>query len=73
MYDPNCAWWDFGCTSNPNGCAWYDFGCTAAKDVNQVVQPVLTKVVIVVAIIVFGIAIISFSPLGKRVPLPRLG
>jgi hypothetical protein len=72
-YDPNCSWWDFSCTSNPTGCAWYDFGCTAATDVNMVVQPVLSKVVIVIAIIIVGVVILGFSPLAKRVPLPRLG
>jgi hypothetical protein len=72
-YDPNCSFWDFSCTSNPSGCAWWDIGCTAATDVNQVIQPVLTKVVIVILIIVAGIALIAFSPLGKRLPLPRLG
>ena len=70
-YDPNCAWWDFSCTSNPNGCAWYDPLCTIGTDINNVVQPTITKVLILGVVVVIGIVILAWSPLGKRVPLPR--
>lgn len=70
-YDPNCAWYDPTCTSNPSGCAWYDFFCTAATDVNKVLNPVEWLVIGIVVVVVIGLVLVAFSPVGKRLPLPR--
>lgn len=70
-YDPNCAWWDFSCTSNPSGCAWWDFLCTAASDAQKVIGPLEWLVIGIVVVVVAGLVLVAFSPVGKRLPLPR--
>ena len=72
-YDPNCAWWDMSCTSNPSGCAWYDPLCSVAGNVQKVLSPIEWLLIGVVVVVVAGVVLVAFSPLGKRIPLPRLG
>lgn len=72
-YDPNCAWYDFTCTSDPSGCAWYDPLCAIGADVNKVVTPIYGLIALIVIVAVAGLVLVAFSPVGKRFPMPRLG
>ena len=70
-YDPNCAWYDFTCTKDPNGCAFWDMACLAATDINKTIAPtesILQNIVIVLVIgIVLVVGIIGFSPTGRAI------
>lgn len=71
-YDPNCAWWDFSCTSDPSGCAWYDIGCSAANSAQKVLGPLEWLVIGIIVVVIAGVVLVSFSPVGRRIPIPRV-
>lgn len=70
-YDPNCAWYDFSCTSDPSGCAWWDIGCTVATDVNKLISPTEKAIILLVFILVVGVVAIAFSPAAKHI-IPKV-
>jgi hypothetical protein len=70
-YDPNCAWYDFTCTSDPSGCGFWDVGCTAANDVNRLLGPTEKIILLIVAVIVIGIVALAFSPAARHI-VPRV-
>jgi len=70
-YDPNCAWYDFSCTSDPSGCGWWDIGCTAAKDLNQAVGPTEKILLAIIVVVIIGVIAIAFSPAARQI-IPRV-